>query len=185
MVIGSKTYTWDDTLLITTDLAKHNLRVEHSLDDTEIATFIKAAYQDVEGYLNRVLLNQTINYLVDSDDDEFTFTLSQPESFDSIGDIIGTSTDGTKETATTKTIAFDGYKVTVSNIVFPTITDLASYQMSIAYLPKLLNDCINQAVYLTITNYYENRNSVIVGTVARELPLGVSHIIQKHKYQLI
>ena len=70
-------------------------------------------------------------------------------------------------------------------MVFPTEKEVSSYTMVIKYDPQLLNDVINQAVYLTITNYYENRNSVVVGTIARELPRGADHIIQKHKYAII
>lgn len=185
MTIAEKTYSWDDTGLITVELAKHNLRVDHALDDAEIGVYIQAAYQDVESYLNRVLLNQEVRYLVNDSSSEFSFTLSQPDAFNAVGDVIIVATDGTKHTATSKTLSFDGYCVTVSDIVTSVTVEVSSYEVVIDYTPKLLNDVINQAVYLTITNYYENRNSVIVGASAKELPMGVDHIVRKYKYQVI
>lgn len=185
MVVVNKSYTWTNPLIITTELAKHNLRVDHALDDDEIQIMIYSAYQDVESYLNRVLVEQSITFLVNTNNDEFSFELSQPEAFEEVASVTAIATDGTKHIALTKTVAFDGRKVTVSGLTFDSAFEVSSYQMTIAYTPGLLNDVINQAVYMTITNYYENRNSVVVGTIANKLPMGVEHIIQKFKYQLI
>lgn len=185
MILGGITYDWTDSQIITLAEAKHNLRVEHDLDNAEIQIFIYSAYQEVEGFLNRVLIKQQKEFLLNEKKEEIKFTISQPEAFKQISTITAIATDGTKHIASAKTVAFDGYKVTISALVFDSTIEVSSYEMVIDYEPKLLNDIINQSVYLTITNFYENRNAVIVGTVAKELPMGASHIIQKFKYQLV
>lgn len=45
----------------------------------------------------------------------------------------------------------------------------------------VIEDDIRAAMLLTIRHLYDNRGSVVVGTIASELPLGVKHLLQPYR----
>ena len=43
---------------------------------------------------------------------------------------------------------------------------------------------IRQAVLLTIGNWYQNRQSVVTGTIATDLPLSSQYLLDQYKIQV-
>lgn len=185
MVIYSKTYAFDESIIITLAEAKAHLVIEHSLDDTMIETIIKAAYQSVEQYLNRILLKSTITYQVNSTTDSFIVKLPEPQVYKTVGALVAIGEDSTEVAVNSKTVKLTNGCLEFSDIVLATPKDVTAYRVAIDYEPKLLNYSINAAVYLMITHLYENRNAVVVGTSSGELPLGVKSILAANKYYTV
>ena len=185
MLIYSRTPQLNDALLISLAQAKANLVIEHDLDDALISSIIQAAYQSVETHLNRLLLNQAIIYQVITTSNSFSIEMAEPQTYKSVGDLVPIYTDGTIGSATSKTIKLNGNCIEFSEIVTEAAKDVFAYRATINYEPKLLSEAINQAVYLTITHMNENRNGVVIGVSAKELPLGVKHLLAPHKFYAV
>jgi uncharacterized phiE125 gp8 family phage protein len=174
--------------IITVEQAKSNLRVQHDLDNADIQEIIYSAYQNVEAHLNRLILKQVNTYKIESSDDDFSIVLPDWHNVESIVLLQGVTPNNTKVTATAFSMEWPEHGYTyatleIDDIVFNPIIDVNHYELTIQHTPTLLNYDLNRAVYLTITHYYENRNSIIVGTSASELPRGAQSIIDNYKYQ--
>jgi uncharacterized phiE125 gp8 family phage protein len=182
MYIFSKSYTWTDPQIITLTQAKANLRVTHDLDDAEIQQMIYAAYQSIESILNRLLIDQSITYQIETTSDSFDFEISEPQTYKEFGTLTAIDTSGNISTPESYTLKLDGNVVEISNITFASPTDVNAYRFVITYEPNLLNYSINAAVFLMLTHYYENRNAVVIGTTSKELPLGVDRILSAFRY---
>lgn len=46
-------------------------------------------------------------------------------------------------------------------------------------------EIIKQAILLTIGNFYQNRNSVVIGRIATELPMNVKWLLDTYKVQIV
>ena len=47
-----------------------------------------------------------------------------------------------------------------------------------------VDQAIKQAVLLTIGNYYENRQAVVTGTIATELPMNAKFLLDQYRVQV-
>ncbi len=47
--------------------------------------------------------------------------------------------------------------------------------------PMLVNDAIRAAILLTVGHLYANREDVIVGVAAEEIPIGARHLLRPHR----
>ncbi len=61
------------------------------------------------------------------------------------------------------------------------VNDTVGYGSSASDVPEI----IKQAILLTIGNFYENRNSVIIGRIATELPQNVKWLLDTYKVQIV
>lgn len=73
---------------------------------------------------------------------------------------------------------------------FPDITKrndavLARYTVGYGSAASDVPEIIKQAILLTIGNFYQNRNSVITGKTATELPMNVKWLLDTYKVQII
>ena len=49
----------------------------------------------------------------------------------------------------------------------------------------MVPEIIKQAILLTIGNFYQNRNSVVIGRIATELPMNVKWFLDTYKVQIV
>ena len=49
---------------------------------------------------------------------------------------------------------------------------------------NLVDNAIKQAVLLTIGHWYQNREAVIVGRIATELPMAAKYLLDQYKIQV-
>ena len=169
--------------------AKTFLRVDSSFDDDNsyITSLINVATQQVETFTRRRLLPQTYNLYHDY----------FPSYIDlQVGPIISVSSikyfDNNNVEQTLATTQYDvddkvkpGRIYESENGSFPDTYDRPNainiefiVGDNIANIPQP----IIQAIYIIIGRYYENRQDVVIGTQANELPLMVEYLLTPYRY---
>ena len=73
---------------------------------------------------------------------------------------------------------------------FPEITKrndavVARYTVGYGASASDVPEIIKQAILLTIGNFYQNRNSVVIGRIATELPMNVKWLLDTYKVQIV
>jgi uncharacterized phiE125 gp8 family phage protein len=143
-----------------------------------------SAREIIESQTGRILTECTFSvYLDDFPSCDFYFSNGPIVSIDSIEYLV----DGVWTAVST-----DVYKmgrggvssqgvVLKTNQVWPTDKDLESEAVRINYTAGKANNKANQAIKLMVANWFENREAVVVGTSASELPLAVDLIVKSLK----
>lgn len=170
--------------------AKAHLRVTDDTEDGLIAAYILAARQAAEDYTRRKLYTQTWDYFIDRgwptvdvdgiERPRIVIPLPPLQSVTSISYYNGVGT--------LTTLAADQYLVDVSDmegriepaygVTWPTVRDQMStirVRMVVGY--TALPEPIRHAILLSVGHLYANREAVVVGTSAVELPLGAQSLL--------
>ena len=177
--------------------AKSHLRVDHDDEDTLIQAQIIAAREWVEDYIGYVTVQRqlrlTLDYLPAGD----TITLPRSKLI-SIDSVEYVDRDGVTQTwdasnYSADTYAEEGRLIRDPDSDWPNvraqrqaviITYTAGWPDDGASPPDYaanVPESIKAAIKLTLGNLYENRESVIVGTIATELPLAVKSLLAAHR----
>ena len=185
-----KVNTLSATPLFTTADAKDFLKVDTTADDTLIDNLIKAATQSCEIYTNRYFIDTLVTQYSDKWND-VSILLKSPVN--SITHIKYYDSDNILQTLDTSVYLLDeasqpariGLK---PNQSFPTLANRINavevkYTVGYGTASTDVPDGIKQAVLLTIGNWYENRQSVITGRTATELPLSSQYLLNQYKIQ--
>ena len=186
-----KEVTLSETPLFTTAEAKDFLKVYTTADDTLIDNLIKAATESCQIYTNQYFLNTVLEQYSDKWSEIYTLYKSPVSSITYI-----------------KYYATNGDLVTLdaSNYILDDVSKPARIGLAVdATLPSLSDrinavhvkytvgygtastdvpDGIKQAVLLTLGNWYENRQTVITGRTATELPLSSQYLLDQYKIQV-
>lgn len=161
-------------------------------DDALVSSLIKAARQHIDGkdgWLNRALITQTWELVMDKfPSNEIRIPLPPLQSVTSIkyDDV-----DGVEQTIDSSDYIVDsdsepGWIVPVSDTPWPSTMDtikavrirfVAGYGDEGADVPEP----IRAGMLLMIGTWYENRQSVIVGTGATELPMAVDALLATYR----
>lgn len=171
------------TAPVTLEEAKAQIVVTHALDDELIDSFIVAALDQVERATNVNFGLKTIDLYLD----EF------PARMFALGvhpvqEVVSINYDD--ENGDEQTIASDQYRVDTVSLLgrlqtingWPTV-DAARFnsvriRCKVGYTDAtLVPSSVKQAMLLVIAHLYENREGVITGTIAAELPLGVKALL--------
>jgi len=179
------------TQLITTANAKLFLKVDTSDDDDIIDSLVKAATESAQEYTNRFFLETTLTqYGTTFADIKNLF--KSPVS--DITHIIYYDADDSAQTLATSV-----YQVTPaiepSTIMlkvdqsYPDVADredavLIKYKVGYGTATTDVPYAIIQAVYLTIGHWYQNRQEVVVGRIATEIPMGAKYLLDQYKVQV-
>lgn len=177
--------------LFTTAEAKAHLKVDVSDDDTLIDNLITAATESAQIYTNRYFIQTVVTQQCDHWHDVANLYKSPVSS---VTHIKYYDNDNTQQT-----LASSVYIVDISSKparialdvdqTWPTIAPrinaievkyTVGYGSSSADVPE----GIRQAVLLTIGNWYQNRESVITGRTATELPLSSKYLLDQYKVQV-
>jgi len=179
---------------ISTAEAKAHLRVDISDDDTLIDRLVKAARQRLEADTGQVLITQVWNMYLDcfpSSNYQPIKVLNPPlVSIDSITYVDGNGDvqtwDSSEYRVDTKSMPAritpaSGYSwPSISNV-----TNAITIQFTAGYGDDgsdVLED-LRQAMLMLIGHWYENRESVVIGTITAPVPQAYEWLISNHVFK--
>ena len=185
----------EDTLavnpLFTTAEAKDFLKVDTTADDTLIDSLIKAATQSCQIFTNRYFLDTTVTQYSDN---WFEFYRLYKSPVISITHVKYYDTNDTLQTLASSNYILDNISqpARIGISVDGTLPNLADrinavevkYSVGYGELSSEVPEGIKQAVLITIGNWYENRQTVITGRTATELPLSSQYLLEQYKIQV-
>lgn len=180
---------------VSTSDAKSHLRVSSTSEDSLIGGYVKAARQSIERWTARPMVNQDWKLQLDDFPIGDIIPLHRvPLASTSITITYHPSSGGSKTLSGTSffvdTDAEPGRVVLKSSESWPS-TDLrdraavdvqftAGYGTSSTDTPR----AYRQAVFLTIGHWYENRQSVTLDGVPREVPQAAKHLLWSYRHSV-
>ena len=179
------------TQLISTANAKLFLKVDIADDDDVIDSIVNAATESAQEYTNRFFLETTL--------EQYGTTFADIRSLfkspvSEITHVKYYDTDNTQQTLSTSV-----YQVTPAiepatlmlkvDQSYPDVADredavLVKYTVGYGTATTDVPFAIIQAVYLTIGHWYQNRQEVVVGRIATEIPMGAKYLLDQYKVQV-
>ena len=186
-----KEETLNTTPLFTTAEAKDFLKVDTTADDTLIDNLVFAATESCQIYTNQYFLKVTLEQYSDNWDGIYTLYKSPVIS---ITHIKYYDSNDTEQTLASSNYILDNVSkpARIGLAVDATLPDLADrinavhvkYTVGYGTASTDVPDGIKQAVLLTLGNWYENRQTVITGRTATELPLSSQYLLDQYKIQV-
>tara|TARA_R100001530_G_scaffold66191_1_gene47376 strand:+ start:820 stop:1401 length:582 start_codon:yes stop_codon:yes gene_type:complete len=180
------------TAILTTAEAKTHLKVDTTADDTYIDNLVSAATESAQIFTNRYFINTTITQHGDTWNDIATLFKSKVNS---ITHIKYYDSDNSLQTLATSVWISDinhqpariGLK---PNQSFPSLANRINavnckYVVGYGNAASDVPEGIREAVLLTIGNLYENRQNVVVGRIATELPKSAQYLLEQFKVQTV
>lgn len=176
---------------ITLTEAKTHLKVDTTADDTFITNLIKSATSSAQEYTNRFFIATTIQQVGDKWED-ISNLLKSPVA--SVTNIKYVNPSDSLQTLSTDVYFVDDVNKPARiglkpNQSFPEIIDRlnavqVNYVVGLAAGPDEVDEGIRQALLLTIGNWYQNRQAVVTGTIATELPMNAKFLLDQYKIQV-
>ena len=177
--------------LFTTAEAKSHLKVDVSDDDTLIDNLILAATQSCEIFTNRYFIDTVVTQYAD-DWNGINNLYKSPVS--SITHIKYYDSDDSQQTLASSNYILGHYSqparigVAVGGTL-PNLSDRINavevkYTVGYGSASTDVPEGIKQAVLLCIGNWYQNRPSVVTGTISSELPLSSQYLLEQYKVQV-
>jgi uncharacterized phiE125 gp8 family phage protein len=169
--------------------AKAHCRVDTSDDDTLIGSLITASREYVERILQRRLINSTWDFTLNRFESDYIRLPYAPLS--SVTSVSYVDSDGTTQTLSTSVYDTDltrepgGIFLKYAQ-VWPTPRDIQNavtvrYVAGYGAAGTSVPNAIKQAMLLLIGNWYENRESVVIGTISGELPMAVKSLLWSYR----
>lgn len=168
---------------VSLELAKQQLRVDHEDEDALIGTMISAAARRIENYIGIPLAAR---------DEKFSFSCFgraleiHLRPLNSVDNIAYVDQDGEDQTLEAHRIAGElvlaANGETFPNTLRPSeivVTANVGYEED-----DTVPESIQQAQLLLISHYYTNREAVITGTIASDLPLGVADLLSEFRDEM-
>ena len=190
-----KTYqviTAASTFPVSLTEAKSHLKVDTSADDTYITSIIKAATQLSEEYTNRFFIDTVIEQTCSSFADLQTLFKSKVSAVASVKYYDSDNSSQTLDSAIYDVqLNYEPAQIQLAdNQNFPSITKrndavVARYTVGYGSAASDVPEIIKQAILLTIGNFYANRQSVITGRIATELPQNSKWLLDTYKVQIV
>jgi len=190
-----KTYqviTPASTYPVTLTEAKSHLKVDTTADDTYITSIIKAATQLSEEYTNRFFIDTVIEQYASSFADLQTLFKSKVSA---VAYVKYYDSDNSLQTLSASVydtqLNYEPSQIQLTDgQSFPTITKrndavVARYTVGYGSSASDVPEIIKQAILLTIGNFYQNRNSVVIGRIATELPQNSKWLLDTYKVQIV
>lgn len=183
---------------VTVAEAKAHLRVDTSDDDAYIGTLITAAREWVESYLDRTLVHTQWVMRLDKFPDNGTEDVSLPRPpMVTSGTATAVSLTFTAESGSTSTYSTASYRVdrnatpgavkTLYGQAWPahrwddnaiSVTWWAGYGASGSSVPA----AIRHAILMLVGYWYENRSTVLIGSISKPLEYAVESLLSSQKW---
>ena len=179
------------TPILTTAEAKAHLKVDVSDDDTLIDNLVSAATESCQIYTNRYFIDTVLTQYSDSFNGISTLYKSPVASIASIK--YYDSDDSLQTWASSNYIldaSLEPARVSLSVAgSLPTLSGRINaveckYTVGYGTASTDVPQGIIQAVLLCVGNWYQNRQSVVTGTIATELPLSSQYLLDQYKVQV-
>ena len=189
-----KTYqviTPASTYPVTLTEAKSHLKVDTTADDTYITSIIKAATQLSEEYTNRFFIDTVIDQTCSDFAQLQTLFKSKVSA---VAHVKYYDNDNSLQTLSATIydtqLQYEPSQIQLAeNQSFPSITkrnDAVVARYTVGYgSASDVPEIIKQAILLTIGNFYQNRNSVVIGRIATELPQNSKWLLDTYKVQIV
>lgn len=171
---------------VTISECKQHMRIEHSDDDQIIAALINVAvkYLDVTGMLGKAMITQTWAEYVDFHATTVHLSITPVQSVTSIEYYDVNNALQTDTLSNYYIIGTKGYKTIYpkSGYSWP-VTFKRDDAIKITYVVGFGNtaesvpETVRHAIKMLVANYYENRETELVGTTSKTLPFGVEQLI--------
>ena len=179
------------TPVFTTDQAKEFLKVDVSTDDTLIDNLVSAATESCQIYTNQYFINTIVTQYSDNWNGFYTLYKSPVASIthvkyydsnDSQQTLLSSNyiLDNSSEPARIG-IAVDGSLPSLSSRINAVEV---KYTVGHGTASTDVPEGIRTAIILTVGNWYENRQTVITGRTATELPLSSQYLLDQYKIQV-
>lgn len=174
---------------------KAHLRVDHSDEDVLLDVYNRAAMEYVEHFTRRSLMPQTWTYSLDSFPAQRMIRLSRSPYNEAHSALVikYDDADGAEQTLAASEYTVDGAsipaRVRVGDNGWPeTLDDLNAVRITYgagyadaASVPTPLK----QAMLLMIGHWFANREAVVVGTIAAEVPLAAKALMRAYRTGLV
>jgi uncharacterized phiE125 gp8 family phage protein len=168
---------------------KSHLRVDHGHEDGRIADMIQAAREMVEEDAQVALCPQTLTIYLDAFPRWEVCLRKCPVN--AISSITYVDSDGTTQTLSASEYTFDAaskparltpaygetWPVTRPQVNAVAITATAGYTS-----PSSIPAMAKQAIKMLVAHWYENRETVLIGTISKELELSYKAIISRFSW---
>jgi uncharacterized phiE125 gp8 family phage protein len=179
------------TAVISTATVKKHLKVDVTDDDTLIANLVTVATKAVETYTNTFILDTTVKMIGDTWSDISELYKNPVKS---VSNIKYYDTTDTLVTLTDTAYLVDNIsKPTRINLgVNQEWPNLSERKMAVEVNYVVGNGdtqgdaplLIQQAMLLMIGNWYENRQAVVTGSIATEIPMAAKMLLDQYKVQV-
>lgn len=178
--------------ILTTSEVKTHLKVDTSADDTLIDNLIKAATESAQIFTNRYFIDTILSQYGDKWSDLDTLFkspvsgLTRVEYYDT-DDVLTTLASAVYTLDMVQQPARIGLN---PNQSFPAVFDKlntvsCTYTVGYGTSASDVPEGIRQATLLTIGNWYENRQNVVVGHSVNELPKSAQYLLEQFKVQTL
>lgn len=171
--------------------AKLHLKVETDADDSLISSLITAARETAEIFTGRALASQVLEYILDGFPVESDVIYLPRPPLEEVGsikykDYQGAETEWDPENYLVDSDSMPARITLAYGKYFPEYTPYPAAAVRIRYTagyrsggPDSLKipEEIKQALKLLIGHFYENRESVVVGTVANKVPFSAEALL--------
>ena len=175
--------------------AKLHLKVDTGDDDTLISTLVTASRETAEVFTGRALATQVLEYILDSFpscSDTIYLPMPPLETLASIKykDCQGVEAEWDSSNYVVDSESMPARVTSAYGKYFPDFTPYPVSSVRIRFTagyksggPDSLKipEQINQALKLLIGHFYENRESVVVGTVANKVPFTVEALLYPYR----
>ena len=170
--------------VVTVATLKEFLRVDHSDEDTLIEALRDAAVEYVQNYCNIQIGDVSAVMYLDKFPGRWEIPIAPVQSINSI--------TYNPTASTTVTLPTDQYFVDtkrkparITTVSPPSVYDYISngvqVNMTLGYTEATVPTGIIHGIKLITAHFYENRNVVIVGTTANELPNGIHSLLNPYR----
>ena len=179
------------TPIFTTAEAKDFLKVDTTADDTIIDNLVAAATESCQIYTNQYFINTVVTQYSDNWKEFYSLYKSPVSSITHIK--YYDTNDSLQTLASSNYILDDTYQPARIGIAvdgeLPNVADRINavqvkYTVGYGTASTDVPEGIRTAIILTVGNWYENRQSVITGRTATELPLSSQYLLDQFKIQV-
>ena len=177
--------------VFTTAQAKEFLKVDVSTDDTLIDNLVAAATESCQIYTNQYFIDTVVTQYSDNWNELYTLYKSP---VDSITHVKYYDSDDTQQTLASSNYILDDVSKPARiglavDATLPNLSDRINavevkYTVGYGTASTDVPEGIRTAIILTVGNWYENRQSVITGRTATELPLSSQYLLDQYKIQV-
>ena len=179
------------TPVFTTAQAKEFLKVDVSTDDTLIDNLVAAATESCQIYTNQYFINTVLNQYSDNWNG-LNYLYKSP--LVSVSSIKYYDSDDSQQTWASSNYIVDSSlqpaRISLAvNKSAPTLSkriNAVNIEYTVGYGTASTDvpEGIRTAIILTVGNWYQNRQSVITGKTATELPLSSQYLLDQYKIQV-
>jgi uncharacterized phiE125 gp8 family phage protein len=176
--------------IMTTSDVKSHLKVDTTADDTLISNLLVACTNSAQEYTNRFFMATTLDMFADTWE-EISTLLKSPVT--SVTHIKYYDSNDSQQTLDGTVYGVDAASMPTRiflkpNQSFPNLSERKN-AIEVRYVVGAasvldVDDAIKQAVLLQIGNLYQNRESVVTGTIATELPMNSKFLLDQYKIQV-